>query len=63
MSKPGSFPTLVAYGFQSFISALQVNGHTLEEKDALAVRNAVLEAGLDDLPECLDRLVTVITEF
>jgi putative ATP-dependent endonuclease of OLD family len=47
----------------SFMSALQANGHTLEEKDALAVRNAVLEANTDDVPECLDRLVTAITDF
>lgn len=47
----------------SFMSALRANGHSLEEKDALAVRNAVLEASSDDVPECLDRLVTAIVDF
>lgn len=47
----------------SFLTALEASGHSLGEKNVLAVRAAVLESEMADVPASLDALITAVHDF
>ena len=47
----------------SFIATLEANGYALREKNVLAYRAAIMDADMQDMPSCLNKIVTSIADF